>query len=98
MSLPIACSLGVDDLEGRGRQWSEVFAHATNRSSIAGGLLVTFPGEAELSAALADLIAKETNCCPWMAMDLAQGPDAISLRITSSDPMGERQIEAWFGG
>ena len=94
--LPIACSLETSDFEARRIEWADALRHATDRRAVDGGVEIAFPGGAEVTQEIESLIAKEQSCCGWMAMRLSDGdPDQV-LRITSGDPMGERQIRAWF--
>jgi hypothetical protein len=94
--LPIACSLGPTDLEGRRKEWAEVLSHSTRRDTVPGGVTIALPDDARVSATIASLMEKEQSCCGWMSMELAAGPSGRILRITSRDPMGERQIREWF--
>lgn len=96
IDLPIVCSLEGQAFEARTSDWERALADVAGRDQIPGGVELHFD-EGELRAQLHALIDSEAECCPWMSMRIVERDRGLSLSISSDDPMGEQQINQWFG-
>lgn len=80
LGLDLACSLQGDDGSARLAEWQALARAATNRTSIDGGMRLTFAG-IDLRA-LADLVAREQGCCSFLSFTIGVTPAATTLEIT----------------
>lgn len=87
--VPIACTLGVAEMEGRMADWQEALRHATTREPIEGGVRVHLPRATPI-ARLASLIEAEQTCCQFFTFTLTIGMDAVTLDLTG--PEGAEEI------
>jgi hypothetical protein len=94
--LPIACSLSSADLADRAQAWSRlVNGWAVARAPIDDGVQINFRPAPGLIESLRELVALESECCPWMNMRLTEDP-GIQLRVTGpGDTAGE--LRRMFG-
>lgn len=92
--IPIACTLGADDLEDRLSEWDEVLGRATSRRIDGPTATLAFPvGDAGLAATIADLAVREVGCCGFfdfrvrvaagrLELDIEVPPDAAAVLAT----------------
>lgn len=86
--VPIACTLGAGELEGRITDWQEALREATTREPIEGGVRVHLPRSTPL-ARLASLIEAEQTCCQFFTFTLRIGIDAVTLDVTAPEGAGD---------
>jgi hypothetical protein len=85
--LPIACRLTDPDLARRVEELErEVWSHAEEVREEPDGYALRFPGTDEWLVKLAQLIAFERQCCPFLAFDLHAAPNdgPLTLRLGGS--------------
>ncbi len=76
----IACSLTDGELDGRIEEWQRLAGSATERMTIEAGVQLTFA--AIDRRALADLIEREHECCPFLSFTTRLTPTGTALEIT----------------
>ncbi len=99
--LPLACSLDAAELPERLAQMAELGRSSLlTMESAERRAVLRFrlsPGTAER---LATIVAAEEECCAFMTMNLARGPDAVELTIGAppgAEPVLAEMVHA-FGG
>jgi len=85
---PVICTLS--DSQRREREatlLARFKAGVIGTEQLANGYLFRLPGEGEWLALLAELIAAERECCPFLAFQLTAEPQmgALTLRITGPE-------------
>jgi len=83
-SVPIACTLGADDLATRLDDWNAVLVSVTDRVAIDGGLRLTFAADLDV-AQLARLTAAEVDCCAFYRFALTFDERGVALEVTAPD-------------
>jgi hypothetical protein len=81
--LPIACSLGPDQLSGRADAWRQLAERAlieAKRSEAAA--VQRYRREVGVETKLRELVRREAECCPFLDFELADEGDALVLTIT----------------
>lgn len=81
--IPIMCTLSPAELRDRGTAWRKLLdSGLVDRRRVLGGVrLAAQPGAA---AALLELVELERACCPWITIDIAEGPQ-VTLTAESTD-------------
>ena len=90
-SLPIACSLTPDEM--RVRQASlipQVLERAHSIEPNGEGYCLRFKSEAATLRAIAEMVAAESKCCPFLQFDLSVPPAQADVTLTVSGPPGTR--------
>ena len=82
----LACSLHGDDVAGRLAEWQALANEATARTSIDGGIRLTF-ANMDLPA-MADLVAREQGCCSFLSFAIGVTPTATTLEISGPADAG----------
>ena len=82
----IACSLGRDELGDRVQDWHDILSTATSRGEVGSagptvGVRYDFTAAAATTAALAGLIAAETQCCSFYTFTLGVSATEITLDV-----------------
>lgn len=90
---PVICTLS--DSQRREREATLLARFKTGvikTEHLANGYLFRLPGEGEWLAVLAELMAAERECCPFLTFQLTAEPQmgALTLRITG--PEGTKQF------
>ena len=97
-SLPIACFLTPEEM--RERQASLIPAllgRAVSISPLDEGYRFGFKPESETLRAIAETIAAESRCCPFLQFDLSVPPAQGDVALTISGPPGTRAfLDALF--
>jgi DNA-binding transcriptional MerR regulator len=86
--VPIACTLGAGEMEGRMADWRDALRDATAREPIEGGVSVHLPRSTPI-ARLASLIEAEQTCCQFFTFTLTIGIDAVTLDVTGPEGADE---------
>jgi DNA-binding transcriptional MerR regulator len=87
--VPIACTFGAGEMQGRITDWQEALHDVTRREPIEGGVRVYLPRTKPI-ARLASLIEAEQTCCQFFTFTLTIGIDTICLDATG--PEGAEDI------
>jgi DNA-binding transcriptional MerR regulator len=79
---PIACTLSTDDRTARGDEWAAMLQQATARIAVDDGIDITFQATADLTGGIAELAAREQQCCSFFEfrLDIAAG-GRVTLRV-----------------
>lgn len=70
VDVPVACSLTAAELEVRGDENAELFAHARAVEELADGYRFAFPADDDGIPALLQFILVERACCPFFTFEL----------------------------
>ena len=70
VDIPVACSLTDAELEVRGDENAELFAHARAVEELADGYRFAFPADNGGIPALVRFILAERACCPFWTFEL----------------------------
>lgn len=71
VDVPVACSLTAAELEVRGDENAELFAHASAVEELADGYRFAFSADDDGVPALVRFILAERACCPFFTFELA---------------------------
>jgi hypothetical protein len=83
---PIACTLTPAEFGARRAETAELARRALrSRRPVEHGARLRFAAEPATEAALAELIAAEAACCPFLAFDLRRAGGALDLTVTGPD-------------
>src|SRR5687767_13514433 len=98
-SLPVACSLTPEEM--RDRQASLIPALLNRAVAITPsgeGYVLQFNSDAATLHSIAEMIAAESRCCPFLQFDLCVPPAQGDVTLTVSGPKGTRAfLDALFG-
>jgi hypothetical protein len=83
--IPIACTLAADERVDRGGEWARMLTRATDRTLTDARAELTFPRDPALASELADLVAREVDCCGFFTFTLTVSRDAIVLAVGAPD-------------
>jgi hypothetical protein len=96
---PVACSLTPEEM--RDRQASLIPALLERAVSIEAsgeGYFLRFNSDAATLRTIAEVIAAESRCCPFLQFDLSVPPAQGNVSLAISGPKGTRAfLEALFG-
>ncbi len=87
--IPIACTLTADEQVDRGGEWARMLTRASTRELTDAGAQLTFPRDAALTTELADLVAREVDCCGFFTFTLTVSHDTLVLGISAPDEAKE---------
>ena len=87
--IPIACTLGADEQVDRGAEWARMLTRASAREMVDARVQLTFPRDPALARELADLVAREVDCCGFFTFTLTVSHDAIVLDVSAPDEAKE---------
>jgi hypothetical protein len=85
--IPIACTLSADDRESRRGEWVAMIGRATSRHEHQ----LTFPRA--VAVELADLIAREVDCCAFFTFTMTVNHNDVVLDVTAP-PEAEELVTA----
>jgi hypothetical protein len=86
MDEPIACTLSPSDYRDRTGEMSALARDALRRREpIDRGVRLTFALGPATEERLRRLVAAESECCPFLGMDLRRDGDALQLDITGPE-------------
>jgi DNA-binding transcriptional MerR regulator len=92
----IACTLDASDVPERLRAWTEVLDRVEEREPTADGVCLRFPRDPALLGLLAELAAREVECCSFFTFSLTFDANGASLAVgapTEARPL----VTAFFG-
>jgi len=79
---PIACSLGADDFRQRLKEIATLSTESLTAHGTDGDAHVfRFRSDPETRRRLEDLVAAESECCPFLDLQLSQEGDELVLRM-----------------
>jgi MerR family copper efflux transcriptional regulator len=81
--IPIACTLSADERVDRRGEWSEMLGRAATRELRDTGAHLTFAPDPGVAAELADLAAREVDCCAFFTFMLTVTHDGVGLDISA---------------
>jgi hypothetical protein len=81
--IPIACTLTSDEMVDRGTEWSAMIRRATARAATDDGVRLTFPRASTIAAELADLCAREVECCAFFVFTISITSEFVTLEVTA---------------
>jgi hypothetical protein len=94
--LPIACTLGADDMSARLGVIETLAADGLiDRTPTDGGVRVRLRDTPDIERRTRELIAAEARCCAFLNFDLRRVEDALVLDITGP-PEARPVIEQFF--
>src|SRR5712691_151916 len=94
--IPIACTLPASELVDRRGEWSETLARATTRVLRDTGAHLTFAADPRVAAELAELVAREADCCAFFTFMLTITHDEIALDV-GAPPEGIELVKGLLG-
>jgi hypothetical protein len=83
MKIPIACSLTAEEAPDRIAEWQGVLAAATAREATPDGFRLHFARDAAIAARLADLAAREVDCCAFFDFTVTITNEALVLGVVA---------------
>ena len=96
MKIPIACSLDAGTMGDRLQEWQALLARASGRERTDAGYRLTFARDPALASALADLAAREIECCPFFTFAIRMTNDGLQLDVEVPEDAREL-VAALFG-
>jgi DNA-binding transcriptional MerR regulator len=79
--VPVACTLDERQADARLDEWRALVSEATTRVSTEDGARLGFPPDPALVARVAELAARETHCCAFLAFTLRCEVDTAWLEV-----------------
>jgi len=92
----IECTLGAGDVPERLREWQSVLERVEERQNTPEGISLRFPRDAEMLGALADLAAREVECCSFFTFTLTLDGRGAWLAVSAPDAARSLVID-FFG-
>lgn len=90
-ALPIACSLGAGELRRRLEEIAALGADSlSSREADRGRHLVRFRSDPATRRRLEQIVAAETQCCPFLELDLRE--EGAELVLTIAAPAGAEPV------
>jgi hypothetical protein len=97
-SVPVACSLTMEDLTEQAGHWVRIAARAmTGLALTADGLRLVFRPEPGIEEELRALVAVETQCCPWATWTVRASATELALDVRASGD-GVTALHGMFTG
>jgi hypothetical protein len=91
--LPIACSLGADDLKARLDLIAAIgSSHLISREAEGDTQLLRFRSDADVRRSLEGVVAAEERCCSFLAMEIRE--EAGTLVLVIEAPAGAEPVAA----
>jgi hypothetical protein len=81
MKIPIACSLDANTMGDRLQEWQTLLARSSAREPTDAGYRLMFARDPELAGALADLAAREIECCPFFTFAIRMTNDGLMFDV-----------------
>jgi hypothetical protein len=96
MKIPVACTLTAEQAPDRVAEWRDALAVAQVRERTPEGYRLRFPKDAANASRLADLAAREVDCCAFFTFTVTLTNAELVLDVLA--PAETRQmIGALFG-
>lgn len=94
-TMPIACDMNVftpDERERHIQNTQSLFRSVLETRDAENGFEFTFPLESGTVLKLADFIANERLCCPFLEFALSVTPNPEPIRLSLTGPEGTREF------
>ncbi|HET6668765.1 MAG TPA: hypothetical protein VFH15_00905 [Pyrinomonadaceae bacterium] len=92
-NLPVACSLTDSELQQRRKEvLQQTKAAMTGMKETESGFVYQFSSASEKITALANLIALEHQCCPFLTFRLTVEPGEAPVSLELSGPPGTKEF------
>lgn len=89
-NLPVACSLSTDAMEERRDAWQALVArYLLERERAEGRLALRFTSSADVEATVRRLAELERECCPFLELSVAVGPEGVRLTVLAPSGVDE---------
>ena len=85
--IPVACTLGADDLQERLARIAALGQHLLTQRQEGGELFLAYMPEA--AGELREIVALERECCAFLAFQLTEADGRVQLRITAPPESGD---------
>jgi hypothetical protein len=83
VKIPIACTLTADQAPDRVAEWRDALATARARERTAEGYRLRFPKDAAFASRLADLAAREVDCCAFFTFTVMLTNAELVLEVVA---------------
>ena len=93
--VPIACTLGVDSLEGRLAEWRAVLEQVVARQPLDGGVRLELHHDVDV-ADLSRLAAAEQDCCRFFSFSITIDGRGVALEVRAPSD-AQAVVAALFG-
>ncbi len=80
-SVPVACTLDSELAHDRIADWQKLIARATGRQVIGDGVVLSFDHDVALTSEIAELAAKEFECCSFFRFKVTIDESGVHLEI-----------------
>jgi hypothetical protein len=80
-SIPLACSLSVEDQVDRRLEFAEVARRVVGREPTKDGVRLRFRPSPGLGEQLADLTSREKECCPFFDFSIQESGEELVLEV-----------------
>jgi DNA-binding transcriptional MerR regulator len=87
---PIVCTLAAIDQPARAEEWSQLLDAATSTQEVPGGVRLRFVPDPALAGRIAELAAREQQCCRFFDFILTLAPDETVLEVRA--PAGAQEL------
>jgi DNA-binding transcriptional MerR regulator len=95
-ALPLACTLGSEEIPERLVQWQAVMDHAVSRTTAADGALRLEFDDAGILDALARVAVAEQQCCAFFSFSITVDARGVALEVRAPDDAGDL-VTSLFG-
>ena len=85
VKIPIACSLSADDMGDRLGEWRAAIGLATTREATPAGYRLRFAPDPAFAGRLAELAAREVECCAFFTFTVTVATDGLALDVLAPD-------------
>jgi hypothetical protein len=96
VKIPIACTLTADQAPDRVAEWRDALAAAQERERTAEGYRLRFPKDPAFAGRLADLAAREVDCCTFFTFTVTLTNAELVLDVFAPEETHE-MIAELFG-
>lgn len=83
MKIPIACTLTTDEAPERVAEWHDALAGAQVRERTPEGYRLRFPKDPAFAGRLADLAAREVDCCTFFTFTVTLNNAELVLDVVA---------------
>ncbi|MEY2420995.1 MAG: hypothetical protein QOI95_1062 [Acidimicrobiaceae bacterium] len=95
LSTPIVCTLSSDAMADRSSAWTELLGRATEREPTTTGMRLRFDTDPDVAATIADLAAREAECCAFFSFSITVDARGVWLGV-DAPPDGRPVLDALF--
>jgi len=95
VGVPIACTLGPDDMGHRLEDWQRLVSGAIGKEAIDGGIRLRYPAGTDLGP-IATLVAAEQQCCSFFTFAITVTVEGVTLDVVAP-PDGRAMVDDLVG-